>query len=164
MPRGPTVAPSLDPSTPTPIRQQVAEVDPRGRLHIPSAFAKSVDWLAPGSEILAVLDEPGRLTLLSWKDEGAPILARQHELLEMADTDEEANDLLLLIEDRYQRIIIPRDRRPTLYDHILLHLGILNDLPVHVYLECVSDILRILSSAYRNRRLAASVRILGELP
>jgi hypothetical protein len=153
-----------------PAAQCLAKVDDRGRLHLPLNFTGSVTWLKQQDgtvSALAILEAPGLLRLLSWEQEGKRVQGRRAELLERIaiDTrDTEALETLMLIEDRYKTLSIPKELRPTLPKEALLHLGILGAIPCHVYLERYGDALEVLSPSYRNERLRTHATRLVDLP
>ena len=157
---------TADPHAPPVVDQGAALVDRRGRMYLPS-FVRATPWLAIGTppiETLVVLDEPGQALLHPWDPEAQPILNRKKELAENTSNDPSATLELLMIEDRYKQMVISKEYRPTWSDEILLHLGIIDHLPIHVYVERVADSLQIISQDYRNSRIPSYVRRLAGLP
>lgn len=157
----------LDPDSRGVVAQDVSDIDSRGRVRIPTRLVSAVSWCrnpTSASVALAVYDEPGRIMLLSWEEESAPVLARRRELIEKAKDSHTALDGLRVLEDRYKRLIVPKDFRPTLGAEALMHL----DLPIgaesRVYILRVLETLEILSPRYRNKQRNANPDILAGLP
>lgn len=150
--------------------QYLTEVDDRGRLHLPLEATRAVTWLKQRDQAvpaLVILKSPGRLRLLSWEPEGSRIQARREALMDRIDAnagDTEALEILVLLEDRYKTLSIPKESRPTLPKEVLLHLNILHSIPCLVYLERYGEVLEVLSPTYRNERLSTYASKLGDLP
>lgn len=156
----------LDPDLPGPVEQAVADIDRRGRLRIPSRLAAGMDWLgaaAASVDALAVLDEPGRIILLSWKERSAELLAKRRALIEEAP-EVDALQALRLLENRYKRINIPKELRPTLGPETLIHLDLPIGVESHVYVTRVLDALEVMSPAYRNEHFLTTSEVLAGLP
>ncbi len=158
---------ALDTELPGPVAQQVVEIDRRGRLRLPNALVRSIPWLgsdAKSVDALVVLDEPGRLGFLSWEQQAPAVLDRRRELIEQTHHDDSVAEALRLLEDRYKRVAIPQDLRPTLTAEILLHLELSVGAPARVYLVRLFDRLDVLSPQYRNERLVVGSDALAGLP
>lgn len=157
----------LDPAGPGPVAQDVVDVDARGRIRLPASVVSSIGWLAKREEVVAlmVFDELGRIVLLSWEASGEAILARRRELLEDAEEgDKAALDDLLLLEDRYHRARLPRDRRVSLGVQGLLHLGVDDAARRRTYVAGAVDRVVIMSKEYRDQRLRKGSVALSDLP
>ena len=157
----------LDPDHPAPVTQAVAEVDQRGRVRIPVRLSSVVGWMAATTgeiESLMILDEPGRIILLSWVDRASAVLIRRQGLIEEAKSSLPAAEELRLLEDRYHRIIIPKDRRPTLGELAILHLNLSLGVKSHVYVAKLLEQVQILSLDFRNKALVQAGPIFSELP
>lgn len=169
MPKVESSISALDPDHPAPLAQQVVEIDQRGRLRIPASFVEATSWLsAKGAlgEALMVLDEPGRIVLLPWETEGARVVKRRLELIELAEHDDGAAEDLRLLEDRYKRLQIPKkDLRLTLTDEIMAHLGIMpTKAKAIAYVLRTRDRIEIWSAKYRDDRLPSHESALHNLP
>lgn len=171
MPRLESSITALDPDHQAPITQEVADIDERRRLRFPASFVTAVSWLSgkeASKEALMVLDEPGRIVLLPWEIEGARIVKRRLELIEMAEHDDSALEDLRLLEDRYKRIqkLSKKDLRLTLTDEIMFHLGIMptKKVKAYVYILRIKDRLEIWSAKYRDDQLLSHDNALPELP
>jgi len=108
--------------------------------------------------------EPGLLSLRSWKPDGPRIAARYIELAQLgADTD---LDALRLIQDRYGKLSIPKERRPHLGDAALQHLGLptTRDATSNVYVAIYPKRIDLLSPNYRNAKHVAGHPALDDLP
>ncbi len=148
--------------------QEVTELDRRARLHILPRWASRVDWLpVPAKndvDALIVFVEPGLVSLRAWKVDGPRIEQRYREIAK--ETDASALEALRLIEDRYRRLTIPKERRPYLGDAVLAHLG----LPIArgnkstVYAAVFQDRIDLLAPAYRNAMLVAGHASIDDLP
>ena len=151
-----------------PVEQEVAEIDGRGRLHLLPRWAKRVEWLPlPAADdvmALMVFLEPRRLSLLRWDVDGPRILARYEEIAK--NPDDADLEVLRLIQDRYNRLLIRRDRRPYLGDTALQHLG----LPISrgsksiVHVAIFPNRIDVLAPAYRDTKLVAGDPRLDDLP
>lgn len=136
------------------VLQETAEVDERGRLHLLPRWVKRVDWLPlqPKNDVVAlmVFVEPNRISIRDWKVDGPEIERRYKEIANEIDAD--SHEALRLIQDRYGRLFISKERRPYLGDAALAHLG----LPISrgarstVYVAIFPDRIDILSPTYRN--------------
>lgn len=157
----------LDPSDPASVSQGVVEVDERGRVRLPVGLMSSVAWLGRGEavEVLMVLESPGRITLRPWEQFGEAVLARRRELVrDAAEGDDHAGDDLLLLADRYYRVVLPSDHRLTLKAEWLLHLGVEEGVRSRIYIARVFDRILIMSKAYRDQRLRTGSMALSDLP
>lgn len=150
------------------VSQEIAEVDGRGRIHILPRWTKRTIWppFSPSAdfEVLLVLKEPGRLRMIPWEPVGPQILARFRALEEMEDgPDLEA---LRLLQDRYVRMAIPRERRPYLGSAALQHLGLptRRGSPTNVYVVVMRERIDIIGPAYRDRRQQEGHPALDDLP
>jgi len=111
-----------------------------------------------------VLVEPGRLSLRQWATSGPQIVARYEQLSSSSDDDD--LEVLRLIQDRYRRLPIPKDRRPYLGDEALQHLGLPTTRGVKspVYVAVYPDRIDVLGSTYREERLVSGDPSLDDLP
>jgi hypothetical protein len=158
----------LDPSGPSPLSQHVVAVEERNRIRLPASLVSSVTWLAkPGDDATAlmVLEVPGRICLRSWEQFGEGVLARRRQLIqEVEEGDTAAEEELLLLEDRYHRVQLPKERRLTLTARGVLHLGLAEGARSSVYVARVFDRIVIMSPAYRDDRLRTGSVALSDLP
>lgn len=167
MPAGRPPGLSLDPETPGPVHHGTVEIDNRGRARLPARIVHHAAWLrtAPdGADALAILFHPGCASLLSWTECAAPILQRRRDLIARASSDAGALEALRVLEDRYKRIKIPADLRPTLTREIRLHLEITLEQNSTIFLACVAERLELTSPSYRNRLLLRDWDELRDLP
>jgi bifunctional DNA-binding transcriptional regulator/antitoxin component of YhaV-PrlF toxin-antitoxin module len=175
-PRGASGLP-LDPAGPSPVAQDVVEVDERGRITLPASVLSATGWLAKRekADVLMRFDELGRIVLLSWEASGQAVLAKRRELLEDAlEGDTAALDDLLMLEDRYHRARLARDHRVSLGVQGLLHLGLEEAArpPLglegaargRVYVAGAADRVVIMSKEYRDKRLRRGAVALSDLP
>lgn len=157
----------LDLEMPGPVAQDVVEVDPRGRVLLPPRIVADIGWLdnlpEGGAQSLAVLDRPRILRLLSFDQTGVAVLARRRELIAMVDSEPEALEELVLLEDRYHRIRISQDRRVTLSNLLVAHLEIRPG-ETALYIERVGQEVRLISPAARSQRLISTPKELKGLP
>lgn len=147
--------------------QCAVEVDPRGRIRMPARFIKGVEWInapASASDALEILDEPGRIVLLSWNKYGLQFSEKRQELIGAAENSAEAREALIMLEDRYQQRKIPADLRPTLTIEALLHLNIPVETKTHVFLRRVFDAIEIVSVDFRNQQRMRRTDLLDGLP
>lgn len=146
----------------------VAEVEKRGRLNILPRWRKRVVWMnslgEKATDALMIFSQPGLLSICCWQPNGPRIEQRIVELSNSADPD--ALEVLRLIQDRYQRIVIPARDRPTLGDSALAHLG----LPIHrgqkslVYVSVFSNRIDVMSPSFRDAKLIEGHPLLDDLP
>jgi hypothetical protein len=150
------------------VSQEVAEIDERGRLRFHPRWTNRVSWWKTNQDeafaVLMVLQEPGRIALRAWTNDGDQIAARYAELA--ASDDEEALEALRLIQDRYQKLPIDKEYRAHLGDPALTHLGLTIERgrKSTVYVVVYPDQLNILSVSYRNEKLVSGSRWLDDLP
>ena len=81
----------------------------------------------------------------------------------MVDSEPEALEELVLLEDRYHRIRIPQDRRVTLSNLLVAHLEIRPG-ETALYIERVGQEVRLISPAARSQRLISTPKELKGLP
>ena len=160
---------SLDSDHPGPIRQELGEIDKRGRLHLPTQLIQSISWLKGAShsvDALAILEEPGRIKISDWNTASLPVLERRKELINDLNRrqDDDVIEALRLIEDRYKKIRIPSDLRPTINNYLMLHLELSPENESKIYIVSVSDNLIVMSSDYRNAKLLNFSTFLPDLP
>jgi hypothetical protein len=144
----------------------VSAVEARGRIYIPPRWRQRVEWLNQARDIdaLMVFGEPGLVTIRSWLPDGPRILDRYRELA--AAPNEDSLRSLRLIQARYGRLRIPAHERPSLGDAALAHL----DLSIErgkrttVYVAVYSNMIEVLSPAYRNAMLLDGDPELDNLP
>lgn len=158
----------LDPNNIGPIRMDMAEIDSRGRIIIPRHIGENIEWFVSGDsqvEALIVLNEPGMLTFYNWDAEGQKILDKRLDLIKEVDADPNALEALRLLEDRYKRISIPKDLRPTLGLMIIQHLGLSRGTGNVVYVTSIHQgRLIVMSPEFRNKKLLRSSDLLYDLP
>ena len=168
MQRGSDAESLFDPTTALPVAQEVVVVDQRGRIRLPAALMSGVSWTANDGDAAAalmVLDQPGRIALVSWAQFGEAFLAQRRELTaEAAQGDRGAEEDLVLLEDRYEPVSIPNAYRFTLKPKWLLHLGLEERARCRVYVERSFDRVAIMTKPYRDQRLRAGSSTLSELP
>lgn len=113
---------------------------------------------------MMVFVEPGLVSLWDWKVEGPRIAQRYEEIAK--ETDEAALERLRVIQDRYRRLPINKERRPYLGDAALAHLG----LPIArgnrsiVYVAVFPNRIDLLAPAYRNAKLITGASSIDDLP
>ena len=152
----------LDPEAPGLVGQDITTLDIRGRLRIPWQLAKPIDWLEPTKKscyALAIFEDPGRIMLCSWEKESPAVLEKRRDLLRR-----DAYADLRLLEDRYRRVLIPRDLRPTLGAGAVMHLGLRLDVERRVYVVRMANVLEILAPSYRDKQLALASTVFSGLP
>ena len=127
-----------------------------------------MSWLATQTngetEALMIFDEPGLISIRSWHPLGPEIRQRFAELRKSTDPDaEEARRILV---DRYQRLIIPAQDRPSLGDGALAHLGLPLDRRSRsvVYVSVFSDRIDVMSTTYRDTKLLEGNVLIDDLP
>ena len=76
----------------------------------------------------------------------------------------DAQEALLLLEDRFGRVVIPGEHRLTLRTEWLLHLGLNEGERSRIYVAAALDRILIMSAEYRNERIRAGVMALSDLP
>ena len=133
-----------------PFLQSVVDIDERGRFRFPKPVWDQVLWLGDQSSATAILEEPGLVRLCPvthWNTEIAPRIAA---LRAEAESDTSVEEELFQLLDGYKKIDVAR--RFTLSNEILAHLGILQSLPAHVFVEATLSTVRLLSLDYRNQR------------
>jgi hypothetical protein len=150
------------------VTQELAEIDERGRLHLLPRWARRTNWLplppAGNLDALVVLAEPGRLSFLSWEPDGPRIVQRYRDLSMTEDgADFEA---LRMLQDRYRKLSISTDRRPSLGDAALQHLGLptTRGLRSNVYVVVMPSRIDVLGPTYRNMRNEGGHPALDGLP
>ena len=126
---------SLDASSPSVEATDAVEIDERGRFSIPSWIAESVPWIssARAADVrcfsLMKLENQGVIRFLSWEEHSGLILARRRELVDRNDRHG-----VRLLEQRYQRLLIPKDLRPVVGDAGRAHLELAPTSTQFVYL------------------------------
>ena len=140
-------------------------IGPRGRFHLLPRWAKRLDWLpvpakAP-DDALIVFEEPGKLSIRNWNPDGPEIISRFHQLAQDGDLE-----LLRLIQDRYARLSIPRERRVYLGSQALQHLSLPLDrkLKSSVYVVVSANRIDLISPNLRNELLVTGNPELDDLP
>jgi hypothetical protein len=110
-----------------------------------------------------VFSKPGLISLRDWKTSSPAIFQRIDELSE--SSDEDALEALRLIQDRYQKLIIPARDRSSLGDAALAHLGIdLVDGSKFLLYVCIfSDRIDLMSPQYRNAKLLEGHQLIDDL-
>jgi hypothetical protein len=146
----------------------VAYVEERGRLNILPRWRRKVEWLRSAGtksvEALMIFSEPGLISLRSW-DSSAPAVVQKIEELSKS-SDEDSLEAIRLIQDRYQKLIIPAKDRPTLGDEALAHLGV--DLVTTnkflIYVCTSGDRIDLMSSQHRNNKRIGGHQLIDDLP
>ena len=143
---------TLDPLRPGPVVQAVATVDTRGRVQFPRKLLSRVPWLRSdaSTEALAVLSHPGVVRLYSWAKAAPALLEKRDRLIQQANSDSSAVEMLRVLEDRYKRFQMPLGGRPTLTPEMVAHLGLTAQNGEHLYLWKIGDVLELNSVTYRN--------------
>lgn len=150
------------------ITVSVAHVEMRGRLNVLPRWRKRVGWLlsAEGTDVLAlmVFAEPGLISIRAWKPDGPRIQERLAEIASSQDAD--APQALRLIQDRYQRLVIPAKERASLGDAALAHLGLQVERGKKFLIYvCVSlDRIELMSPVYRETKLTEGHPLIEDLP
>jgi hypothetical protein len=166
MPR-PSGLPIVDDETAT-VTVTATQIEARGRLNILPRWRRRIAWLGTSKdsdvEALMIFVEPGLVSIRDWKAHSPSILQRYAELSASADTD--SIDALRLIQDRYQRLVIPAKDRPSLGDGALAHLGLSIERGKKsiVYVCTFSDRIDVMASDYRNAKLIQSNPLIDDLP
>jgi hypothetical protein len=144
-----------------------AIVDARGRINLLPRWRSRVPWLTGSSSdkaALMIFVEEGLISIRDWEEYGPQI--RERYLQAARSTEPDRGEILRLIQDRYQRLIVPAAERASLGTTALLHLGLPIDrsqgASVHV---CVSSAsIDLLSVALRTARLVEGHSYLHGLP
>ena len=148
--------------------EEIAEIDGRGRIHLLPRWAKRVGWIpvpaAGDVDALMILVEPGLLSLTSWNPDG-PRIEKRHDELAALGTGADL-EALRSIQDRYQKLPIPNDRRPHLGDAALQHLGLSTKRGAksNVYVVITPGRIDLLSPGYRNAKSIEGHPSLDDLP
>jgi hypothetical protein len=146
----------------------VAHIETRGRLNFLPRWRKKVDWLSTATETdtqsLMIFAEPGLISIRAWEPDGPRIQARFAELSTSGDT--EAQQALRLIQNRYERLVIPARERASLGHSAVVHLGfgLERALKSVVYVCVYSDRIEVLSPAYRDTKLLEGHELIEDLP
>ena len=145
----------------------VAHVEARGRLNILPRWRKRVTWLSSKtSDVLAlmVFVEPGFVSIREWEPDGPRVQRRFAELL--ASTDADAREAMRLIQDRFQKLVIPVGDRPSLGDAALAHLGLQVERGKKsiIYVAVSSDRIELMSQSYRDAKLIEGHPLIEDLP
>jgi hypothetical protein len=145
----------------------VAHVEARGRLNILPRWRKKVTWLSSKeSDVLAlmVFVEPGLVSIRNWEPDDPQIQQRFMELVASSDAD--APEAMRLIQDRFQRLVIPTAERPHLGDAALAHLGFqIERGKKSIIYVCVSfDKIELMSQGYRDAKLTEGHPLIADLP
>lgn len=146
----------------------IAEIEKRGRLNILPRWRKRVVWINAVGEAdvdaLMIFVEPGLISIDRWEPAGPEIQQRFTDLSNSSDP--EAPQALRLIQDRYQRLVIPRRERPSLGAYALAHLG----LPFRgghqslVYVSIFANRIDIMAPPYRDTKLIEGNPLIDDLP
>jgi len=155
----------------SPVSQEPATLDVRGRLNFLPRWRERVTWLRTGrrddpkeTEALMIFAEPGLILIRDWQTDGPRIQERYAALSTSVDPD--ALNAMRLIQDRYQMLRIPAAERASLGDGALAHLG----LPLSrgskslIYVSLLPTEVRLLSQSYRDARLLESNEYINDLP
>jgi hypothetical protein len=111
-----------------------------------------------------VFAEPGLISIRAWEPDGPRIQQRFTEIVSSEDAD--ALQALRLIQDRYQRLLIPAKERPSLGDAALSHLGLhVERGEKSLIYVCISrDRIELMSPAYREAKLTEGHPLIDDLP
>lgn len=145
----------------------VAHVEARGRLNILPRWRKRVVWLQSFDEPalgLMVFVEPGLISIRPWEPDGPRVQKRFAEL--SASPDADAVEAMRLIQDRYQRLVIPTKDRPSLGDAALAHLGLQVERGKRsvIYVCVSSEKIELMSPAHRESKLIEGHPLIEDLP
>jgi hypothetical protein len=150
------------------VAEEVTEIDGRGRIRFLPRWTNRIPWWkstsSEGFDVLMVFVEPGLISFRDWISDGEQVAARFAQIA--AEDDDDALEALRLIQDRYQKLPIDKERRAHLGDPALAHLG----LPIQrgsrstVYVAVYPSRLDIFSVAYRNEKLVIGSPLLDDLP
>jgi hypothetical protein len=128
-------------------------------------WRKRIAWLNANDSIEALMTfkEPGLITISDLKKDGPRIQERVEELSKSEDPD--AIVALRLIQDRFQRLLIPFKDRPSLGDAALTHLGLSTERnrKFTIYVCVYSDRMNLMSPEYRNAKLMESHSLIEDL-
>jgi len=150
------------------VTEEVSHVDGRGRLNFLPRWRGRVSWLSSrptgAIESLMVFEEPGLISIRDWASDGLAIQKRYEELAN--STEDDALEVLRLIQSRYCRLIILEKERTSIGDAALAHLGISFERGNKsiVYVSTFPDLIVLLSPALRNARLLAGDPRMDDLP
>jgi hypothetical protein len=142
------------------------EVKRARRLTFPAGLVEDLRWWtdeSPEPCVLLKFVEAGRVVVMSWEEHGPTILARKNEL-EKKIPDEEAEDALLSLENRYFKNPIERSWRITLPVIAMAHLFGFEPYEKTVFVARRSSQLEVRSLAFRNQQLLEPSRFLEDLP
>ena len=140
------------------------DLDARGRVTLPPHSHKELPWLTPGTPVLGVLEDHGRIRLLPWS-EATLVMQRIEELKNALGTGENAvADELLLLQDRYCRLSVEPMMRVQLPQTVVLHLVVDFELPTAVFIARYPNHIELWGWGYRERRLERAARESGDLP
>jgi hypothetical protein len=148
----------LDSSNPAPVDQELVEMGNRKRLYVPARLTTNLPWASSGN-CLGIFDVPGRFFLASWESHSAAILERRNTFLKQQEFE-----LLLLLQDRYRLITLPKEVRLTLTGALLAHLGVLESAPLTLYVSRIDARIEIASQEFRDARLAKAQSTFRDLP
>lgn len=111
--------------------------------------------------MLGSLEDGGRVRLLPW-ERATEVKNRLVVLAGQSDQDDSAADALLLLLDRYPRLMVDASNRLELPNHVAAHLGVLGG--GVLYVARVSERTELWSSLYRDSRVAEAAAIASDLP
>jgi hypothetical protein len=146
----------------------IARIEARGRLNILPRWRNRVAWLGQSgghnTEALMVFSTPGLISLRDWKSSSPAILQRIADLSESPDDDD--LEALRLIQDRYQKLVIPANDRSSLGEAALAHLGIdgASGSKFLIYVCIFTDRIDLMSPHYRNAKLIEGHHLIDDLP
>jgi hypothetical protein len=150
------------------VDEEVAQIDGRGRLYLAPGWTQRIPWWVNSSagdfSVLMVFVEPGLVSMRDLTTDGPRIAARYSELVDLSNED--AMEALRLIQDRYRRLPIDKERRAHIGDAGLAHLGLSIERGEKstVYVAIFPSRLDILSPTYRNMKMASGSPWLDDLP
>jgi hypothetical protein len=157
----------LDPEAPDQFVLQIVDFgEDRLRITVPARVASAVGWLAGEATVaLMVFDEIGRIDLYPWDAAGEIVLSRHRELTEDATAGHRAAlDGLLVLQDRYHRVLIGKDRRITIGMQGEYHLRLDGIKNAAIYVAGIVNRITIMTREYRDQQLRKAPSALSDLP
>jgi hypothetical protein len=147
---------------------EVVQFATQDRINLPTRIVEGLRWFerTDGTQELHSLmkfEEPGRISLLSWKECGPAVLKRRQELLDRLG-DDAAEEALLLLDERYRKITIQEKARILVALPARVHLFIEEPLHRPLYAVRRPSHLELWSVEYRNRILSIGSSLIDDLP
>lgn len=129
------------------------EIVSRDRFALPALAQSGWDWLDPGAEVLLVLEDVGRASLVRW-GLAQPIRDRARELNDaIAAGDTVAAGELLQLQYRYRRLKVDADSRVQLPLTAIVHLDVHRAVPATVYVVRYPERVELWSRTHSERLL-----------